>query len=426
MKMLNNLNTRGSVLVMVMVLLLAFSMLTVSLLQTGRDSSLQSIQEQRNAQAHWVAEAGLEKVMARIYASRDYRDGLPSNPSEPELDKEALEGDASKGHYTVWVYKTDGPGLEESTYLIESTGTVSNALISAEAKVRIGLIGAPGVHQGLLGLGGESYVKQSASIEINGDVYIKGIGDVNRPINGDLEDADDGIVVTYGGNTVSVDELIIPPLDPAHLPAGSTPTYQTLLTYASDTNNAGVIHGTYNGPFDLTSAANHTIYVNGNVNIEDNVTGSGAIVATGTVTFNKNGKTLDSLVTVVANGDLTVTPAANNITFGENTVLFSGGNISISGNQNLPTVGLSLLAMGDITISANIIFNGIMYANGKVLLVDGTQDITGTIIAGDGFDVRSNTTITYDPSVFPDPVPIDFLDNFARTQRLQWEENPYN
>jgi hypothetical protein len=425
MKMLNHSNTRGGVLVLVMVLLLAFSMLTVSLLQTGRDSSLQSIQEQRNAQAHWVAEAGLEKVMAMIYASQDYRDyGLPSG-SSVALDED-LEGDVSKGHYTVTVDKTDGPGPEESTYLIESTGTVSNALISAMASVRIGLIGASGVHHGLLGLGGESYVKQSASIEIHGDVYIKGVGDVNRPINGDLEDADDGIVVTYGGSTVSVDELIIPPLDPAHLPARSTPTYQTLLNYASDTNNAGVIHGTYNGPFDLTSAADHTIYVNGNVNIEDNVTGSGAIVATGTVTFNKNGKTLDNRVTVVANGNLTVTSAANNITFGENTILFSGGNISISGNQNLPTVGLGLLAMGDITISANIIFNGIMYANGKVLLVNGTQDITGTIIAGDGFDVRSNTTITYDPSVFPDPAPIDFLDNFARTQRLQWEENPYN
>lgn len=422
MKNFSHSNNKGGMLILVMVILLAFSMLTVSLLQMGGNSTVQAIQEQYNAQAHWVAEAGLEKIQAMIYASHNYRDGLPLGAST-ELDED-FDGDPAKGHYTVTVTKTGGPGPAESSYEIESVGTVSNGVISATASVRIGLTGAPGVHQGLLGLDGNSYVKQSASIHITGDVYIAGGGNVNRPVDGNVEDADDGQTVSYNdGSTVPVDVLNLPPLDPALLPKNTTPTYQTLLNYASDTNNVDVHKGTYNDAVDLASDADHTFYVNGDI-ILGNVTGSGTIVATGTVSFKNNGVSLSSLVTVVANSNISIDK--NNITFGENTVLFSGGNISLGGNQNLPTTGLGLLAMGNIDVSANITFNGIMYANGKVTLKNGTQTITGTIIAGDGFDIESNATIKYDPLVFPDPAPVDFLDNFARTRKLQWEENPYN
>jgi hypothetical protein len=403
-------NNAGSILVLVMVVLLAFSLLTVSLLQLGRDSTVQAIQEQRNAQAHWIAEAGLEKELARIYADRAYRDGLFPGIS--------LDEDFAEGHYTVTILsKTDNPTTEETTFEIESKGTVSNAAISATAAVRVELTGAPGVHQALLALGGTSYVKQSQSGGIYGDVYIAGEGDVNRLVDGNLEDADDGTDVSYGGTTLPVDILNFPHLN-------QTP-YNNWLATASSTTDTNVFQGTYNGPFNLAAAPSNTIYVNGNVNIKDNVTGSGTIVASGSVIFDTNNKTLASGVRIVSGGNINIDKSG--ITFGENDELFSKHDILIGGNLNFPYPGLSILAMNDVEVLANVTgFKGIIYAEGRVRLVNGVQTIEGTIIAWEGFDVLSNATIIYNPEVFADPNPIDFGDGFVRTEKLQWEENPYN
>jgi hypothetical protein len=413
MKMLSHSNTRGSVLVMVMVLLLAFSMLTVSLLQTGRDSSLQSIQEQRNAQAHWVAEAGLEKTLAMIKASKNYR----NNPQPISGDLEGSNPEMEV-YYAVTVDKTDGPGLEESTYLIESTGTVSTALISAEATVRVRVTGAPGVDQGFIALGGQSKIKSASSVNITADIYIAGDGEIGKNANiyGTLEDGDDA----YDLPDPAID---VPYMD---FPIVDRTPYQALVNTAAtypSTNFSGSI------TFDGT-----TNYYNGNVTITGiSGSGGGSVVATGSITVTDKLRSLPQGTALVAGTDIVFSTLAS--TAGNNE-LFAFGDITFISNTQINGTGNSLLAMGGISLSANASpFAGIIYAEGKysgsdygVIFAGGTQDdMRGTVIAWYGFDIESNLTFTYDSSVFPDSNPLgDVFDGFVRTEKLQWEENPYN
>jgi hypothetical protein len=404
----------GGILVLVMVVLLAFSLLTVSLLQLGRDSTVQAIQEQRNAQAHWIAEAGLEKEMALICSSRSYREGLPSGLSV-ELDED-FAGDATKGHYTVTVIKTDVPATAESIFDVESVGTVSNAAISATASVRVHLTGAPGIDQAILGLSGNSRIR--SNVTIDSTVYQSGTLniDANVDITSLVEAADNGTVVSGidPAKVQTVDYINFPHIDQG--------------PYAALTNQAAALsHSNYTGAVILNHSTN---YYNGNVTITS-LAGDGTVVATGTITIDSHAN-LQNNANLVAGGNIQF---KNQSTFQGDNQIFTFGDITVDSGAEFIGAGVSLISIGGIKISANLNgFKGIIYAEGYytgepygVILTPGKQSgMRGTIIAWMGFYLGQNMDITYDSSVFADPNPIDFDDHFVRTEKLLWEETPYN
>jgi len=112
---------RGSTLVILMAILVAFTLMVAALLRLGSLNEIETVKQLRTTQAHWTAEAGLEKVLSWLKASEYYRNntGLNSAPSL-ELNEDLL-GMADR-HYWVWVSKKDVLGTEESTFSIVSTG----------------------------------------------------------------------------------------------------------------------------------------------------------------------------------------------------------------------------------------------------------------------------------------------------------------
>ena len=399
----------GSILVIVMVLMVAFSLMTLALLQLGAFNETETINQLRITQAHWTAEAGLERVLSWIMASKDYRElsGLNATPSL-QLNED-LPG-MTNGNYSVWVSKTDIFGSEEQKFTIESIGTVSNAAFTSSATVQIQLIGAPGIDQALLGLGGDSEIHQNVTID--GTVYQSGslIIHQNVEISDMVEAADDGTVVTGvdPDQLQTVEVITFPHLD-------RTP-YETLINYAEDTNNTDVVQGdtTYSTPIDLNGG---TIYVNGDITIKNDVIRDGTIVATGTITLDKPQLTIGSDVSLVANGDITFKQQTD---FESNTEVFSMSDI-IFRQSGETDAGTSLLAMGDVFIRASMDFLGVIYAEGEID-INAQSDLRGTIIAWDGFDIASNSSITYDPTVFANPNPIDWGNFFTPTQPLQWKK----
>jgi hypothetical protein len=400
-------NKNGAILVIVMVVLIAVSLLTAALLQLGSFNELETIRQLRTAQAHWLAEAGLERALSRVMASKTYRTFLPNSFSNDEILLDGL------GSYTVEITKdpTANPLLD--IYTITSTGMTSNNAMVVTNTVRLKLEGGAGGQQAIIALGGSSTIQNS---DVYGSIYQAPPGTLTfkggNNFASDVIDAKGGIVNKPSG----ADEGT---LDPGSPTLDRTP-YTDALNTASTYTNAPLVVDNLN---KLTNnLVNGTNYVNGALTINIDLPANRTLVASGPVTF-PNSTTVGAGVKIVAGGNVSF---GNHIILKEQTQIFTLVNISFATQGATATNGTILLAMGDINPAKNIDFYGILYAEGKVLATSGSN-IRGTIIAGQGFDIAANCTIYYDPSVFANPNPINYGNSLAiQTGTLQWEESPLN
>lgn len=421
----------GAILIIVMVILVTFSLMVIALLELGRHSDYEAEQQLLTTQARWVSEAGFEKLKAVICTANDdckyFRENtIHSGTGFNEVSQipDFSETDFGGGRFTVRACRDDIFGTKTNIFYITSEGTVSNATGTAAIThtVRARLTGFPLIEAALMALGGDSYIKQSLSIGIDGDIYIEGSGDINISVNGEVRDADDAYSVSYGGTTHSVPALELDRLDQT--------LYNSLLATASSDNPADAYQGsqTYTNPINLDAETDNTLYVNGDITLDANITGSGTIVADGSVIITNSWITFtNENIRIVAAGDINLD--GNNTTFQNNTELFTQNDILIGGNLNWPDHGMTVMAMNDIIVKANVVgFSGIIYAEGTVELVNGVQDISGSIVAWNGFDIRSNASIYYDPLVFAEELPDSiaaFLKNWGPVGGQLWEEAPF-
>lgn len=86
------------------------------------------------------------------------------------------------------------------------------------------------------------------------------------------------------------------------------------------------------------------------------------------------------------------------------------------------TEGTTLIAMGNIVIQQQMDFKGILYSEGTIEVAQ-NANLEGTLIARDGFEIKSNITVKYNPDVFANPNPLPFF-SWVLTTRRQWEQNP--
>jgi len=402
---------RGSILVIVMVIVVTVTLLVAALLRLGSFSEIETIKQLRNTQAHWLAEAGLERALSWVMVSKDYRDSLPDTLSD------AL----GMGSYSVDISSTPSlSGSAVAEYTIQSTGTVSNNALGATSIVQVEFDGAPGIPNAIT-VPGDSPSTFSANTTIDGDIFSAGELDVangRQNLGGTIE-AQGGIT----GNTGAVTEGDLP--DPAPGPWVDPADYDDTvhnnpLEIASRTNAPAIqvdSTGNYTDPFNLSG---DTIYINGNIILDADVTGSGTIVANGTVSFGSNGVDIDNDVTIIAAGDISVDK--NNTTLGENVQLITMTDFHLSNNQSYPNQNVAIIAIGNITVEANMDgFEGIIYAGGKVTFANGNQEISGTIIAWGGIDLGSNADITYDSDVFNNVGSINYGNNLI-IDEWQWQE----
>ncbi len=404
----------GAALVAVMVILVAVTLMVAALLQLGSFGQIETVQQVRSAQAHWLAEAGLERGLSRVMASKNYRTALPNSFYSDEILLGGL------GSYYVEINRAPNPINSVLTdYTITSTGTVSNNALSATGVVRLSITTAPGVTQAFMALGGSSRIKNASSMQITGDIYIAGDGTVgkNAQIDGTVQDADDLYTILYD-SAVDVELIDFPPVD--------RNPYQTLINTAV----TGAYPSNYTGSVTFSGSTN---YYKGDLTISGvSGSGGGAVVATGNITVNNNTALPQQTKLVAGKNILFATQAST----AGNNILFSFGDITFNANTQINGIGNTFMALGGISLSANADpFAGILYAEGtysgstySVVIANGVQNnMSGTVIAWHGFDLGSNLEFIYDPSVFASPSPIDFGNNLViMPGTWQWEEAPFD
>lgn len=398
---------RGGILVIVLVILVAFSLLTLALLNLGKFNAMETANELLRAQARWIAEAGVEEISARIKSNPVFRDNLSSVASS--FGPEPLPG--GTGSYTVLVRKRPGPRPNENVFEILSTGLVAGpGNEPVLAQVQVVLTGAPGVNQALLGLGGNSTIR--ANVMVDSPVYVRGhltLQGGNITITEPVE---------LGGETTTINPSNYEPkqtVDVIVFPSFSTTeTYQTYQTLLSQAASGGITTQPYTVQGALGGA---TVHVNGNVTI-GSVTGPGTIVCTGEAQITSPHTVIGSGVRIVSQGNVDFKQQA---TLREQTEVFTMQDILFR-QAGTTTEGTTLIAMGNIVIQQQMDFKGILYSEGTIEVAQ-NANLEGTLIARDGFEIKSNITVKYNPDVFANPNPLPFF-SWVLTTRRQWEQNP--
>lgn len=413
-------NKNGAILVIVMAVLVALSLMVVALLQLGSFNQIETVKQLRTTQAHWLAEAGLERGLSRIYGSDEYRAGyLTKNFSS---DETLLGG---IGSYKVEITKAPVSGTDRDEYTITSIGMVSNNAMVVTNAVQLKFRGGAGLQSTLMGLS-NSFSKIAANVEVKGLIFQSGVLKIEpgaaTELNG-LVEATDGVTGNSGEATQG--DLQDPDPGPRIKPSVLA-NYSSMTNYAASTNA---------GPYPAGTAVNLSggiNYYNGSATIDKNVTGSGTLVVSGDLIVAAD---IPANVNLVAGGIITLGNKA--VLYGRNTV-FTFYDIDFSGGD-FQGPFVTLQAMGGIQIASGITtFKGIIYADGKyrhaaadklyygVIFKSGKQLIYGTIIAWKGFYLGSNATIIYDDSVFNNFDSFDYANGFThQANSWQWAESPF-
>ena len=371
----------GAVLVIVMVVLVALTLIVTALLQLGGYNERETIRQLRLEQARWLAEAGLERGLSYVMASSNYWGALHEWATVLENDETLLD---NQGSYRVELTKTNivSGTVQINVFNIRSTGMVSNDAMAVTDTVRLSFTASPGGQQALLALGGNSSIANGVNV-IDGTIYCD--GDLSVGSNTKVTD-----IVEVTGN-----------LTGSPVPVGDLPDPAVKFDPGPYTNL-------------FASATNNNVVIN------SNLTGPVTIVATGNVTV-ATGIVLSNGVKIVAKG---------NVSFGNHAVLETGTEVFSSSDirfatQGATVRGTTLLAMEDIDPAKNLDFQGIMYAKERINVTSGSN-IRGTLIAGQGFDIAANVTVTYDPNVFASPNPLNYGNGMAIVSNSwRWAEAPF-
>lgn len=398
-----------------MVIMVAFMLMVAALLQLGSFNEMETIKQLRTTQAHWIAEAGLERALSWVAASENYRDDLDGNWSDPFVDS------LGTGDYEVIVKTTNSNGI-----VIRSTGTTTNGGLSDSVTVQLSMSYTGGIPGALVGLNTPGHTDLGRDVEVlDGDIYRNG----TMEIRGTL-DPDHVAHATKDGSPYGSGSYAEGYISPPDLPViDSDGRLAGLLNDATGHTNTTFAGGALSG----------TVYIDKDVVVvTSDITGSGTLVVTGDLKFNGSKLTVADGIEIVVNEDITV---SQHTSFGDDVLIFSqDGNISLQQDIDGGTVAIIAKngSLGHITVeydnnrplgdidTANLLpqghaigdpkpnkpsFSGIFYA-GYDVIFSMKADIHGTIIAGRHMDLGKDTgnimRVTYDPNVFSDDWPINF------------------
>ena len=114
------------------------------------------------------------------------------------------------------------------------------------------------------------------------------------------------------------------------------------------------------------------------------------------------------------------------MTIDSNVHIYVGGTAKLSKNATVSTgIGCSLLVIGDLTIKKNLQFQGLIFAEGHVR-VDKDLNVTGTLIAGDDYELKKDAVVTFNPGVIPEGVRDRMISGSYIVQLSIWSELPVN
>lgn len=345
-------NHRGFALLASIFIVLVFAVLAVGFVSLFSSESRMVVAEYRYSKAFYIAEAGKNFALKHILGYSDWTEnmGFPMSKS------------FAGGYFTLST-TSETP----SSLTLHSTGKITLEGVAYTRVVRAGIERGGGLGSNIL------YASGSINIGENATIY----GDISAT----------GEVSIGSGSNISgeVEENAPPPEDP--------PSLDTTYYDAEILTAAGSVAGDVAYDNETLSG---TDYINGNLTFNNNanisVTGTATVVATGTVAVNNNVIIGDNL-TVIAGGLVTI---QNNVDIGSNGLWFSSVGFVVGNNAEVGYVtvgsGTVFLTPGDIVLSNNAVFSGLIFAEGNVSIGNGAE-VTGSIIAG-SIDIGNNAIIT--------------------------------
>lgn len=435
----------GGALVLAMVVMLAFSILAIGMFKLHNTDSLETVYVGKTHQAFWCAESGLQDIIQLI--KRDQYSRNTSTVVTNELGRGSYEAEV------VSMTSLEVAGSFEFT--VESVGRVGEANRRLQQSIKI----YPGIEAAIIGKAGSTYLKNNFTvdgpvIQYDGDIYTG--NNQTAVIDGDIY-VDNASQVTGQNQGMAIEGVpgLEPTMDSSAYVAeinsyatlsGSTGLYVTVIsadTVFSNsvtfnkavTINAGVklvVLGHIDFKLTPTVQAGARIYAGGSIDIpcksNHKDIGDGArIVANGTVDFGSQAE-LGRDVTILSGDDIIFSAQPS---IGGGSVLFAVSDIQMgSGGTALlgdSSEGVSLMTeAGDIVIGSQTTFYGIMFSNHGIVDITADTEVFGTIIGGVGVNnEQANFTITYDPGIFKEglPITIDFRGEVIAEKSL-WKELP--
>ncbi len=406
---------RGSILVIVMVIVVTVTLLVAVMLRLGSFSQIETVKQLRNTQAHWIAEAGLERALSWVMASGTYRSALGDEPNSFSSPYSELPN----GEYALKVWQ-DSPTTDDKI-IIQSRGTTTIGGDSQSETVQLTINYRPGPSGAIIGLNSPGQTHLDSDVTVfpypNGDgTFIPG----NIYRDGDMEI--DGEIVEP--STVHATENLTGDgtyTEASHMPAPEPPTIDpdgtfSTFIFEADAQSNTTFNGTLSG----------TVYINGDYTLNGSISGSGTLVVSGDLEFNGNNATIDDNVDVVVGGNIEI---SKHTTFRDNVEIFSqDGNISINHdidggsvafiaqngslghietdyNNNLGSIDTSGLLSSGHTVGkvGKSSLTALFYAAYDVIF-EQKANIYGSIIAGRHVDLGKGTgnawNLHYDPSVY--------------------------
>lgn len=378
----------GAILGMVLVLVLVISLVGMGLIRLGSVNSVEVSRHVNMNKAFWAAESGLQHAKAEMRAHPvSYQSQLTQNISNE------------------WFYDARISTTDYLHFTVVSTGIVQGATRVVASVVTVVPGGWPDAfYYTLFGGGGSMAVGKDATI-VTGSVYQ--IGDVSFQKNPTITN---GYVYATG----NVDGFTkTPPPDPAPtMPEFDTSSYSNTIALAASSSNTVV-------PANLGGITN---YVNGNATITS-LGGSGTLVVSGNVDLKLNaGQSLAANVRILSGGLVTF---SKNTQTGSNSFIYAGTGFYFGKDCNL-IQSCVLVSPGSLSTDGSsakdFTFTGVIYCGGTITM-DKNANITGAIVAGDGFQIKKNLVATWvDPSQLIGLQPPTGMETDVNVNDVSWQQ----
>jgi len=383
--------SKGNILIVFIMLmglaLAVFSFVTIittNIKQTGIETT--------QAQAFYLAEAGLNKAI--WYLNTPTAQGGMG----PSWRTTGLTESFGKGSYTISVSDTAKP----NEIIIRVTGEAFGYKRQISQAFNLG--GLPGAFN--YSVFGGSGVSIGRTFNISGDMFVNGntvfngsgtAGNVYHPA---------GYTVSGGGTDAGVPD-----------PSPQLPTLDT--TYYSGLINLAASYPTANR--NLTGTVNLAgggIYVNGDVSTGYGTTinGPGVIVATGKISTNgaKRGNAENIILVSGTTMYIEDSSLSNTTFFSSSTASFAR---EFTGNKTV------VLAVGNISTAGSITLGGLMYSKAGQVSLGGTTIIRGSMVAANGVTAtKGDITIIHDATQLPGSAPVGFSASESALKKGVWKE----
>ena len=111
-----------------------------------------------------------------------------------------------------------------------------------------------------------------------------------------------------------------------------------------------------------------------------------------------------------------------NLQVGSNCVLYAtvGFNIAKDADISIGIGNCALITPGDIVVSKDLTMSGLMFASGTITTKK-VATITGSLVAGQGFNIAKEANLTYNASMLPTSVLPGFTPEIT-LKNIFWRE----